>query len=216
MLRALLSRLTDVDLADSILGDLEEQRRGRGSGSGPRIRLVLVAMLSIVGTIVLHKLRERPARWTLGRGPGLGREIHRAARSLRAAPWYAAAVIVVIGLSMALAATALAIVDGVLFKAVPYPAADRLYAITAWNASRGAGAATALLSPCRRMGVDRRTRRPSHGIPVRRNRNHRRERNGEVGGGRQHVFRRARREAPGGWVSSESFCRSDADTAGVR
>lgn len=138
MLRALLSRLTDVDLADSILGDLEEQRRGRGSGSGLRgFAWYLVAMLGIVGTIVLHKLRERPARLMLGRGPGLGREIHRAARSLRAAPWYAAAVIVVIGLSMALAATALAIVDGVLFSAVPYPAADRLYAITAWNASRG-------------------------------------------------------------------------------
>ena len=138
MLRALLSRLTDVDLADSILGDLEEQRRGRGSGSGLRgFAWYLVAMLGIVGTIVLHKLRERPARLTLGRGPGLGREIHRAARSLGAAPWYAAAVIVVIGLSMALAATALAIVDGVLFKVVPYPAADRLYAITAWTASRG-------------------------------------------------------------------------------
>ncbi len=138
MLRALLSRLTDVDLADSILGDLEEQRRGRGSGSGLRgSAWYLVAMIGIVGTIVLHKLRERPARLTLGRGPGLGREIHRAARSLRAAPWYAAAVIVVIGLSMALAATALAIVDGVLFKVVPYPAGDRLYAVTAWNASRG-------------------------------------------------------------------------------
>ena len=138
MLRALLSRLTDVDLADSILGDLEEQRRGRASGSGLRRSLwYAVAMAGIVGTIALHRLRERPARLTLGRGPGLGREIRRAARSLRAAPWYAAAVIVVIGLSMALAATALAIVDGVLFRAVPYQAADRLYAITAWNASRG-------------------------------------------------------------------------------
>ena len=39
---------------------------------------------------------------------------------------------------------------------MPYPAADRLYAITAWNASRGAGAATVFCRACRRPGVDRR------------------------------------------------------------
>jgi predicted permease len=143
MLRALLSRLTDVDLADSILGDLEEQRRGRGlRGSA----WYAMAMAGIVVTITTGKLREWPRRLArLGRGFNPRREIRHAIRSLRSAPWYAAAVIGVIGLSMALAATVFAIIDGVLFKAVPYPAADRLFAITAWSSTRG--------EPARRMSV---------------------------------------------------------------
>jgi putative ABC transport system permease protein len=52
-----------------------------------------------------------------------------AVRSLRSAPWYSATVISVIALGMALATTVFAVVDGVLFKPLPYPDADRLVAI---------------------------------------------------------------------------------------
>jgi putative ABC transport system permease protein len=97
-----------------------------------------MAMAGIVVTITTRKLREWPRHPALfGRGFSPRREVRQAWRSLRSAPWYAAAVIGVIGLSTALAATVFAIVDGVLFKGVPYPAADRLLAITAWDSRRG-------------------------------------------------------------------------------
>jgi len=52
-----------------------------------------------------------------------------AIRSLRGSPWYSATAIAVIALGMTLATTAFAIVDGVLFKPLPYPRADELHAI---------------------------------------------------------------------------------------
>jgi hypothetical protein len=52
-----------------------------------------------------------------------------AIRSLRGSPWYSAAAVAVIALGMTLATTAFAIVDGVLFKPLPYPRADELHSI---------------------------------------------------------------------------------------
>lgn len=59
----------------------------------------------------------------------VGREIRQAARSLRRTPWYAATIVGVIALSMALATTVFAIVDGVLFRPLPYPNPGELYAV---------------------------------------------------------------------------------------
>jgi predicted permease len=56
-------------------------------------------------------------------------DLRYAVRSLWRAPWYSATVIGVIALGMALATTVFAVVDGVLFKLLPYPDADRLVAI---------------------------------------------------------------------------------------
>src|SRR5262245_18007784 len=56
-------------------------------------------------------------------------DLQYAVRSLRRAPWYSAIVIGVIALGMALSITVFAVVDGVLFKPLPYPNADRLVAI---------------------------------------------------------------------------------------
>jgi len=52
-----------------------------------------------------------------------------AVRALRRAPWYAATVILVIALTLALATTVFAVVDGLLFKPLPYADADRLVSI---------------------------------------------------------------------------------------
>jgi putative ABC transport system permease protein len=138
----ILARLTDRTLAESMAGDLEEQRCARGPG----IRATVwygTALAGLVGSILVHRIRK-PARWlTPGRGLNPRREVQQALRSLWSARWFSAAVVTVIALSMALAATVWAIVDGVLFKAVPYPSADQLYAITAWTATRG--------EPTRRM-----------------------------------------------------------------
>jgi predicted permease len=54
-------------------------------------------------------------------------ELRQALRSLRRTPSYALTVVAVIAVAMALATTVFAVVDGVLFKALPYPEADRLY-----------------------------------------------------------------------------------------
>jgi predicted permease len=50
-------------------------------------------------------------------------------RSLVHARWYAATVTGVVAITMALAATAFAVVDGVLFRPLPYPDAGRLVAV---------------------------------------------------------------------------------------
>jgi putative ABC transport system permease protein len=56
-------------------------------------------------------------------------ELRYAVRSVGRAPWYSATVIGVIALGMALSTTVFAVVDGVLFKPLPYPNVGRLVAI---------------------------------------------------------------------------------------
>ena len=56
-------------------------------------------------------------------------ELRYALRSLRRAPWYSATVVGVIALGMALSTTVFAVVDGVRFKPLTYPQADRLVAV---------------------------------------------------------------------------------------
>jgi len=60
---------------------------------------------------------------------GAGGDLRYAVRSLRRAPWYSVTVIGVIALGMSLATTVFAVVDGVLFKPLPYPDAGRLFGI---------------------------------------------------------------------------------------
>jgi len=55
----------------------------------------------------------------------------QALRVLRRSPWYAATIVGAVALAMALATTVFAVVDGVLFKPLPYPEAGQLYAIQA-------------------------------------------------------------------------------------
>ena len=54
-------------------------------------------------------------------------ELRYALRSLRGTPWYSLTVIAVVGLSLALAVTVFAVVDGVVFKGLPYPDPDQLH-----------------------------------------------------------------------------------------
>ncbi|HET9267491.1 MAG TPA: hypothetical protein VFO31_04980, partial [Vicinamibacterales bacterium] len=59
----------------------------------------------------------------------MGSDLKFTWRALRQSPWYSAAVIGVIALTLALATTVFAIVDGVLFRPLPYPDADRLVVV---------------------------------------------------------------------------------------
>lgn len=56
-------------------------------------------------------------------------ELTQTLRALRAAPWYALTVVVVAAMSMALAATVLALVDRALFRPLPYADVARTFAV---------------------------------------------------------------------------------------
>ena len=62
-------------------------------------------------------------------------EIRQAIRSLSRTPWYSVTVVSVIGLSMALLATVFAVVDGVLFKRLPYRDASEVFLVTGTGAA---------------------------------------------------------------------------------
>lgn len=72
-------------------------------------------------------VRGAPA--SLARLARFGRDLQPATRSIRRAPWYSATIVAVVALSIALSATVFAVVDGVLFKPLPYDDVDRLVAI---------------------------------------------------------------------------------------
>jgi len=56
--------------------------------------------------------------------------LRQAIRFLLRSPWYSGTVVSVIALGMALATTVFAVVDGVLFKPLPYERADELFRVT--------------------------------------------------------------------------------------
>ena len=65
-----------------------------------------------------------------------------ALRTLRRAPWFAVTAIGTIALTIGLAATVFAIVDGVLFKALPYPDSARLFDVVGSSGRPGEGTAS--------------------------------------------------------------------------
>lgn len=92
----------------------------------------VLIMQSIWAALGAHLDRRRRASSLKATGTGtqrgsqLGSDLRFTLRSLRASAWYSAAVVGVVAVTIALATTTLAIVDGVLFKPLPYPDADRL------------------------------------------------------------------------------------------
>ena len=66
-------------------------------------------------------------------------------RTLRRSPWYAATAIATVALTIALASTVFAVVDGVLFKPLPYPDPDRLFIVHGSAGGRTRSAALAAL-----------------------------------------------------------------------
>ena len=74
------------------------------------------------------------SRWTT-RGYAFPRlwpsisECRQASRSLSRSPWFTGATIGVVALGIAFAPTVFAVVDGVLFRPLPYPEPDRLFSV---------------------------------------------------------------------------------------
>jgi putative ABC transport system permease protein len=135
----------DPAILDSIAGDLEEERRRRAGTSSTSARLWLWKTwigirLYVVGQAIENALRNsRPPRF---RG-----EWRAAIRSLRSAPAYTIACVSVIALSMSLATTVFAVVDGVLFKPMPYERPNELIVIRPGHADRAGNEGAMAASP---------------------------------------------------------------------
>jgi putative ABC transport system permease protein len=124
-----LQRVAGPNLARDIAGDVEE------SGGGTRQLLAIVAYITIARSTesLAAMWRSRP------RLNGAIADLRYAARSLRRSPWYSITVIGVMALSMALAITVFAVVDGVLFKPLPYKDVQQLVAVEARRAEVAGG-----------------------------------------------------------------------------
>ena len=114
------------------------EERPRGSFAilwtiGQLCRGVQSAVSSHLDGWLRASLRQRDRRpaasWRIRHLTALGRDLQAALRALRAAPWYSAGVIAVFAVGLALATVVFAVVDGVLFKPLPYPRADELFLV---------------------------------------------------------------------------------------
>jgi predicted permease len=114
-----LRRMAGSELAGDIIGDVAES----GAGAGRLLSITVGIMARRIADAMATIWRSRPKL------SGGGADLRYTARSLRRSPWYAATVIGVIALSMSLAITVFAVVDGVLFKPLPYPQASHLYSV---------------------------------------------------------------------------------------
>jgi hypothetical protein len=117
----LLIRLVGADLAESILGDLDEQRSRRAQRSRAGAALWFTfALLAILLQATWTRLREQArSMWRGGIATGGWLEVKSGWRGLRRAPGYAIATIGVLAVSLTLAILVFAVVDGVLLKPLP-------------------------------------------------------------------------------------------------
>lgn len=117
-------------LADAIRGDLEEERRRRAQRSPTAARVwswrawIGIAVFAAWSRIVDAARGWRPSTWL-----GPAHEWRQAMRGLRRSPWYAASGAGVIALSLTLTTTVFAVVDGVVFRPLPYVNSDDLVAV---------------------------------------------------------------------------------------
>jgi predicted permease len=126
-------------------------REQRDAHRGRTLRTV-VFWIAIVADAVRHGLvarveerRRRTARARVASSARarafdlreLTRDVRHGWRAMRHSPAYAITVVIVSALGMALGATVFAVVDGVVFKPLPYPDAAHLYTATARDASDG-------------------------------------------------------------------------------
>ncbi len=128
-----LKRFIDPGLADDIIGDLLEERERRARTSRPAAAVWYWRQsLAILAYIGLRSCRVSLAGLLQSvRSAGRQHHFRQAFRSVRHTPWYSATITGVMALSLALAATVFAVVDGVLFKPLPYPDAGELWVVNA-------------------------------------------------------------------------------------
>ena len=132
-------------LANSIRGDLAEERARRAQTQSPVRAAAWYARTALGIAAQVMLLRVAHGRRDIGRGLRFDRlrgDGKQALRTLRRSPWYAATATVVVALSFALATTVFALVDGVLFKPLPYHAPDQLFVVSPGFTALASPAAT--------------------------------------------------------------------------
>ena len=131
-MNTLLQWLVEPGRASEIIGDLTERRQHLARTS--QVGAALWFWRAFIGIAVFIGFRRSQTAigdWIRG-GFGLGggaSDLRQAVRRLWRAPWYSFTAIGVMALGLSLAATAFAVVDGVLFKPLPYRTPGELYAI---------------------------------------------------------------------------------------
>ena len=149
LLASVLRRVAGADLASDILGDLEELRRtptsrGHVTSIGSSLARVGAVTAYFVGAALAALARDA---WPPGQWLGGPDDLTVAARSLRRTPWYAATVIGVIALTTTLATTVFAVVDGILFKPLPFADAGQLFVVRPWHRGLDPHVGSPLVSP---------------------------------------------------------------------
>lgn len=117
-----LAALADAPLADSIVGDLEEQRRTRGE------RWFWRTSVGILLHLAGRKLRGAwdVARASGGGTRGAGSDVSQALRTLRRHRCFAAAALVLLALGIGANTLVFSVVHGVVLRPLPYREPDRL------------------------------------------------------------------------------------------
>jgi predicted permease len=128
--RARLGRDTSPESAEAQFGDLLEEYAAVRARSGRlRAEWWLLQEMSSLHTAYDDE-RHGVAAQADRRLPRLGGQFRYALRSLRRSPWYAVTTISVIAIAVALAASVFSIVDGALFKPLPYGDANRVFGVS--------------------------------------------------------------------------------------
>jgi hypothetical protein len=113
--------------AGDVLGDLYQEYQTRLARTG---RLRTEWWLSRqIWSLTRAYARYEPTRRSFLSALRAG-ELAQTLRSLARSPWYAATALAVVALSTALGTAIFAIVDGTLFKPLPYQAPSRLFAVS--------------------------------------------------------------------------------------
>src|SRR5262245_43947911 len=129
----LLRRLLDPDLADSILGDLEECARQRYPLSSTRAALwtrrqlvgVIIAAIAERARVRIlspEAARPRSSRWAAD----FWQDIGYAARMCRRSPVSSLAAVLTLSLGIGCTTAIFSIVNVLLLRSLPYDGADRL------------------------------------------------------------------------------------------
>jgi len=138
---AALARLLPPDVArdrgEMALTFAELWRERRGAFSRLRLAAVSFWGLARVGLVEwLEFVGVRPAPGRTAHGPGMGRggmgfarNLRFALRTLRKAPAFTFTSVLLVGLGVGAVTTIFTLVDHVLLRPLPYPAADRLVAL---------------------------------------------------------------------------------------